>query len=227
MTIRPLYISLWVACILGSMAIIPYILFLNTSHLDISVFQLLGYSVAQSALLYGVLLWVCSYYIPKTDIDSFRWSGLYPVILYGVSAGLLVGALLFGLEQYVFKTSPLSSMHPPKWAGLLASFFGGVNEEVLLRLFFFTIVYYYLGKILSPKQALFWVTNCLIALLFGLGHLPVALKIVEPSTFEVVRILILNGIAGLVFGWLYWSQGIWTAMVAHFVTDSVIHVFLI
>ena len=68
--------------------------------------------------------------------------------------------------------------------------------------------------------------NLLVALIFGLGHLPTALKLTTPSGFEITRILLLNGIPGLVFGWLYWSRGFWTAILAHFVADLVIHVFL-
>jgi membrane protease YdiL (CAAX protease family) len=67
----------------------------------------------------------------------------------------------------------------------------------------------------------------IVAIIFGLGHLPAAFKLVEPSSFEVIRVLLLNGIPGIVFGWLYWSRGLWTAMTAHFVTDLVIHVFVV
>ena len=72
-----------------------------------------------------------------------------------------------------------------------------------------------------------WTANIFVAIIFGLGHLPAALKLTNPSAFEIFRVLFLNGIAGIVFGWLYWSRGLWTAMLAHFVTDLMIHVFLI
>jgi hypothetical protein len=35
---------------------------------------------------------------------------------------------------------------------------------------------------------------------------------------------LLNGIAGLVFGWLYWRNGLVAAMVAHTSADVVLHV---
>jgi membrane protease YdiL (CAAX protease family) len=34
----------------------------------------------------------------------------------------------------------------------------------------------------------------------------------------------LNGIGGLLYGWLYWRQGLTLAMVAHGGTDLVLHV---
>jgi membrane protease YdiL (CAAX protease family) len=69
-------------------------------------------------------------------------------------------------------------------------------------------------------------TNIIVALIFGLGHLPAAFKLIEPSFYEISRILLLNGIPGVVFGWLYWSRGLRAAMTAHFVADLMIHVFL-
>lgn len=67
----------------------------------------------------------------------------------------------------------------------------------------------------------------MVAIIFGLGHLPVAFKLVTPSFFEIFRILLLNWIPGIAFGWLYWSRGLWTAMTAHFMADLVLHVFVI
>jgi membrane protease YdiL (CAAX protease family) len=40
----------------------------------------------------------------------------------------------------------------------------------------------------------------------------------------IVRALLLNGIGGIVFGWLYWKRGLLAAMLAHFSADVVLHV---
>ena len=62
------------------------------------------------------------------------------------------------------------------------------------------------------------------ALLFGLGHLP-ATAVVWPLTpLVVARALLLNGLGGLVFGWLYWRRGLLAAIVAHVGADLVLHV---
>jgi membrane protease YdiL (CAAX protease family) len=37
---------------------------------------------------------------------------------------------------------------------------------------------------------------------------------------------LLNGIGGVVFGWLYWKKGLESAMIAHFSADIVLHVLL-
>jgi membrane protease YdiL (CAAX protease family) len=40
----------------------------------------------------------------------------------------------------------------------------------------------------------------------------------------VARTVLLNGIAGLVFGWFYVRQGLESAMLSHFAADLVLHV---
>jgi membrane protease YdiL (CAAX protease family) len=40
----------------------------------------------------------------------------------------------------------------------------------------------------------------------------------------ITRALVLNGVGGLAFGWLYWKQGLESAMIAHFSADVVLHV---
>ena len=70
-----------------------------------------------------------------------------------------------------------------------------------------------------------WVANILAAVLFGVGHLPTATAIGLPMTgLLVTQIIVLNGLAGLAFGWLYWRYGLESAMLAHFSADIVLHV---
>jgi membrane protease YdiL (CAAX protease family) len=38
----------------------------------------------------------------------------------------------------------------------------------------------------------------------------------------VLRAIVLNGIGGLVFGWLYWKKGLEYAIAAHFIADIVL-----
>jgi hypothetical protein len=55
-------------------------------------------------------------------------------------------------------------------------------------------------------------------------HLPQAIGIAsgfQPAV--ILMVLLMNGLAGLIFGWLYWRYGLLSAMVAHFSTDIVLH----
>ena len=40
----------------------------------------------------------------------------------------------------------------------------------------------------------------------------------------ITRTIVLNSLAGIAFGWLYWRRGLEAAMLAHFSTDIVLHV---
>jgi CAAX amino terminal protease family. len=189
----------------------------------------------QAILFFGFVCWISYKILPKTDLHPFPpLFGVYwlkKVVYPAVIAGVLVGLAIFLFDKTLFNSSLLSEGHPPFWAGALASIYGAVNEEVLLRLFLFTLVYFLIGKCVtiheSNRSTILWSVNILVALLFGLGHLPAAFKLASLSGFEIFRVLFLNGVAGVVFGWLYWSRGLWTAIAAHFVTDLMIHVFLI
>jgi hypothetical protein len=69
-----------------------------------------------------------------------------------------------------------------------------------------------------------WSANVIAALLFGAMHLPQADSLVGLTPAVVAYTLLGNGIAGTVFGWLYWKHGLVSAMAAHFSTDLVLHV---
>jgi membrane protease YdiL (CAAX protease family) len=69
------------------------------------------------------------------------------------------------------------------------------------------------------------VANVLAAILFGLGHLPATHAAGLPvDTLVITRAIVLNGLLGLIFGWLYWTFGLEAAMVSHFSGDIVLHV---
>ena len=54
------------------------------------------------------------------------------------------------------------------------------------------------------------------ALLFGAGHLPTTATLMPLTPLVITRALLLNGLGGIVFGWLYWKRGLLAAMLAHF-----------
>lgn len=115
--------------------------------------------------------------------------------------------------------------------GLMASFYGGIVEELQLRLFLMTLIAWTATWLLrrraafdgtlSPRVA--WAAILVAALLFGLGHLPAASMVWGLDAGVVVRTLLLNGIGGVVFGWLYWKRGFEMAVLSHFAADLVLH----
>jgi membrane protease YdiL (CAAX protease family) len=125
----------------------------------------------------------------------------------------------------------LQTSQPAAWKGLLASFYGGIAEEIQLRLFVMSF-FAWLGRFISktpegkPTSAVFWIADILAALLFGLGHLPSMASLVPLTPLVIARTVVLNGLLGIIFGWLYWRRGLEAAIISHFSADLILHVLL-
>jgi len=78
----------------------------------------------------------------------------------------------------------------------------------------------------TTTVAVIWIANILAAVLFGLGHLPTTALLVPLTPIVIARAIVLNGLLGIVFGWLYWKRGLEAAMISHFSADIVLHVLL-
>lgn len=228
MVSKKYFFYLWIGCLLSTLAILPYTHFLGLT--PVLNWKIVLGSLVQPAVIFGVILWLSYVMLQKVDLKPFLVKSplLKQVVIPGVVVGLLVGLVIFFLEKWAFSQSALVKMSPPYWAGFLASFYGGFNEEVLCRLFLLTAFYFLLTRVVKDHRSLLLgFATVLAAGLFAAGHLPALYSIISsPSAFEVTRVIVLNSIAGIVFGWLYCTKGFWTAVVAHFTTDLVIHVFL-
>jgi hypothetical protein len=121
---------------------------------------------------------------------------------------------------------------PPAWQGLLAGFSAGVTEETIFRLFGLTLLAWlgslpFRSRSARPAPWLLWAANLLFAVLFGLAHLPLTSQLgISLDALVVIRTIIRNGVAGVTFGWLYWSFGLESAILAHFSADVIRHCFV-
>lgn len=145
-----------------------------------------------------------------------------------------MGTLIIGFD-FIFNQfmEPIAFAYVPLWQGFLGSFYGGIVEEILLRLFLVTLVVWVLWKFSKPKtdtstptSTSMWIAIIVAAVIFGLGHLPATAALVTVTPVVVARAVLLNGIGGIIFGWLYWKKGLESAMIAHFTTDIVLLVVL-
>ncbi len=98
--------------------------------------------------------------------------------------------------------------------------YGGVIEEVMLRLFAMSLVAFILHKLFGkkndkPATAIFIASNIITALLFAAGHLPATFILLGNSPLIIFRCFLLNGGLGLLFGYLYRKYGLRYAMIAH------------
>ena len=106
--------------------------------------------------------------------------------------------------------------------GLAAGiFYGGIVEELLMRLFFMNLLAFLLWKLFARKETSVpqWALiagNLLAALLFAAGHLPATAGIFGALTpVLILRCFLLNGMGGIFFGLLYRKYGLQYSMLSH------------
>lgn len=252
------FMILWIAAILATIAVLPYVLELQSGmlaqvELPIPLPVLLVLQVVQSAVMFAVALFLglllakrIGLGIPILDsmTRSESASGKIREILpISIGLGVVATLLILGLEVFVFQPALLKELgdsanalslqnaQPAAWKGFLASFYGGIAEEILLRLFVMSLLAW-LGNFVSktlegkPTSAVFWIANIFAAVLFGLGHLPATAVLIPLTPLVIARAILLNGVGGVVFGYLYWKRGLESAMIAHFTADIVLHVLM-
>jgi membrane protease YdiL (CAAX protease family) len=99
--------------------------------------------------------------------------------------------------------------------------YGGITEEVLLRWGFMTLLVWAAWRLFQkdrpgPTAAVFVGAILVSSLVFALGHFPVALMLFPQPTWALILFVILgNSAFGLVGGYLYWTKGLESAMIAH------------
>ena len=98
--------------------------------------------------------------------------------------------------------------------------YGAVIEEVMLRLFWLSLIAFALHKLFgrkneAPTVAILIIANLIAAILFAAGHLPATEQMLGLTPMLVFRCFLLNGGFGLMFGWLYRKYGLRYAMIAH------------
>lgn len=136
---------------------------------------------------------------------------------------------MLGLDQLFFQGSSLPRLRElgsePLPYRLLILVFSAVTEEVIYRLgiatLFAWLSYMVLSRRLDHAKAVSqWIGIALAAFLFGLAHVGNLPDVAHP----LLRAITLNGVAGLVLGWLYWWRGLEFAILTHFAAILVLYV---
>jgi len=240
-----LYFILLTASILSVIAVLPYALTLQGETLkavDLPIPLLLLISIIQSSVMFAVLIFIglkltittglglpiLESYMDKNKIGI----NIKDIFKISVMLGVITGIVLIFLD-YLFTIMGVDMMGQvsfPIWQGFLASFYGGISEEILLRLFVMTLIVWVFSKLKKSKDKviknnfIIWSSIIIASLLFGLGHLPATAMLTTLTPLVIFRALLLNGIGGIIFGWLYWKKGLESSMIAHFSTDITLHV---
>lgn len=240
---KPLLL-LWIISLAATATGMPYAFELQKEVLAQIPFPLpvlVLITLAQTGLLLAVAVFAGGRLANSLGLEIFALLGngapadlkakVKPILKLGILAGAITGIAIFAADFVFakFLTPQLSvqTAHPAVYKTLLASFYGGIVEEVLMRLFMVTLLAWLMAKIFRPtkpaeNKPIMWTAIILAAILFGLGHLPVTAALTAVTPAIIARAIILNGIGGLIFGWLYWKKGLECAIVAHFTTDIVL-----
>jgi membrane protease YdiL (CAAX protease family) len=149
-------------------------------------------------------------------------------VLAGIAVGVVVLIPLLILAPYLPGLPLVSAGRAALWKRIIVGLYGGIDEEILTRLFLLSLFAWLGTKVFQKRGAalsgrVFWIANIVAAILFGLGHLPSASMVMQITPAVVVIALILNGIPALTFGYLYWRRGLESAMIAHFCADFVLY----
>jgi membrane protease YdiL (CAAX protease family) len=164
------------------------------------------------------------------SVRANLWALIHPALMTGAGVGLtviLLSTLLLRKElpQLPYGKAALI----PIWKRLLLCFYGGLTEEILMRIFLLGLIAWLLSKVWRSESGrlssqAFWTANIFLALLFGLGHLASLIPLLAITPKIVVAALLLNGLASLAFTTLYLKRGLEAAMLAHFTADFIIWV---
>ena len=187
---------------------------------------LLGVVTAVQAAGYGVVLGALGIALGTRaglfkNERTFTKKNLTRAIVVAVVVGLSM--ILFDLLWFCKVSDAIMDSYATKpgvvtiIAGVI---YGGVIEEVMLRLFGMSLValvdynIFCSGKE-KPSDAALALANAVTALLFAAGHLPATAALIGITPLILFRCFLLNGGAGVAFGWLYRKCGLRYAMIAH------------
>ena len=242
---RKKFFILWGLGVVSTVSALPYIFALQQSLIEQSgrSLWLVGVaSVVQASILLAAAVFFGLKLVKAINLNPFVLldssepvkENLKRIAKLGIPIGAIVALVIKFGDFFFLKSIPelkIASEAIPFWKALLVAPYGGVVEELLMRLFLVTLFVWVFGKIFKSSEVaknnwIMWVSIIVVAVIFGLGHLPATATIVALTPIVIARAIILNGIGGLVFGWLYWKKGLEYAIVAHFTADIVLHAVL-
>lgn len=151
---------------------------------------------------------------------------LMPQILPGVIAGLMSGVAIvlswvvakpYLTDEFIERAQEFNKTLP----AITRFLYGGFTEEILLRWGFMTFLVWAAWRLFQrgvgvPKAVYVVAAIVISALVFGIGHLPIASMLAGYlSPPLVIYVITANSIFGLAAGFLYWLRGLESAIIAH------------
>ena len=238
---------LLVAAICGVLALLPYVLVLfervakNAPDAEMSRVAFVTVQMLHLSLIFGLAIGFGLLLARRVGLRLpllSRWlegeptsppaGSLRVAVVVGVAIGAYTVLALYGFVLPRIPQWP-SEAAMPVWTRVLICFYGAINEELLMRLFVLGLLLWIVQKVTrgegEPRGARFWIANVAAALVYGAAYLPAAGMVVPLTGFVVTSIVAVKAVAGVAFGELFRRRGLEAVMLAHFVSDILIHVF--
>lgn len=182
-------------------------------------------STALQTLLYALVFGFFGYILSdKTGLmKPVRFEKKPVLVTVGMTlfTGLVLCTDLFYFRNHIPQAAAMYQEKPSFAYWMASLFYGGVIEEVLLRLFLMSFIAFIGWKLFfrreaNPPTGVLIAANLIAATLFAAGHLPATAQMFgEITPMILLRCFLLNGAGGLVFGYLYRKYGIQYSMMAH------------
>lgn len=191
------------------------------STVIVALMSFIGLKLARATNLNnGILGWI--YSEEKSKYKLNKESLIIAIVLAFIYSTLTVFADKFLWGPYIPEIASTAYKFDPVYL-LSGMIYGGVVEEIMLRLFVLSLIVFALYKIFARKKDkkniptyIYCLAIVVAAILFGIGHLPATLSYFATINSAVIlRMIIMNGIPGVIFGYLYWKKGLEYAMIAH------------
>lgn len=145
------------------------------------------------------------------------------------AVGVVAGIFIAVVDQYLFTSvSALSQLlqsnrelldqQPPVHLALpVRMLYGGVVEEVLTRWGVLSVLAWLFGRLGRRKNGSAVIAAIVVsAALFGALHLPATYQVfVDPPAAMLFRVVLMNTLVGVLFGFAYWRSSLEAAMACH------------
>jgi len=240
LNLKKYFFLIWIGCFIGSFTVIPFAqtvsILINGKIAEQTTFLLLCVAAIEG-LVYGILIFLGLKFSQKLGIHLLLLDENANLKQDLFKPGITIGIICTVLMLIADRLLPAAHLnlyyiatHMNPLYGLLGLIPAAFNEEVVVRLFF-AFRYSFVAKKKFFKglniSTIMWMSVLFTALFFGLGHIATFVHEMTATTpLIVLRMLVLNGISGVLFGLLFWRKGFETAMLAHFVSDLLLYVFI-
>ena len=152
-----------------------------------------------------------SLYYLVTVVQTLIYALIFGFFGYILSdnTGLVLCTDLFYFRNHIPQVTAIYQGKPSFAYWMASVLYGGVIEEVMLRLFVMSLIAWIAWKVFfrgeaNPPTDVIIAANIIAALLFAAGHLPSTMQMFgEITPMILLRCFLLNGVGGLVFGYLY------------------------